>query len=180
MFNFWLFLLLLNRMNFLNVENGIIIVNLVLFLLTPFLPNFVYNNFVDTYVGTVILMLLALYEASFGYLQLLSGFAGIAGLYAESHARKVKKIKQDGNIEKSGEYVKQLEPAPPVQANEVHPEIPEADHEMQTFMPKEDDGSNAFKPVDSTINTKVPLETTSFSKNAEEVYTSNNLAEKLD
>ena len=162
------------------LESGIIIVNLVIFLLTPFLPNFIFNNFVDTYIGAIILMLVALYEASFGYLQLLSGFVGIAGLYAESHARKVKKIKQDGNIEKSGDYAKQLEPAVPIQSNEVHPEIPEPDHEMHTFLPKDDDESNAFKPVDSTINTKVPLETTSFSKNAEEVYTSNNLAEKLD
>ena len=161
-------------------EHIIVGVNLLVFVLAPFMPNFVYDYFVDTYLGTVILMLVALYEASFGYLPLLSAFIGIASLYAESHARKVKKIKRDGNINKQGNYVKQLEPAPPLMPSEVHPEIPEAENESVSFLPKEDDGSNEFKPVDSTINTKTPLNTTSLSVDAEKVYVSNNLAEKLD
>lgn len=161
-------------------EHIIVGVNLLVFVLAPFLPNFVYDYFVDTYLGTVILMLVALYEGSFGYLPLLSAFVGIASLYAESHARKVKKIKRDGTINKEGNYVKQLESAPPLMESEVHPEIPEAENESVTFLPKEDDGSNDFKPVDATINTKTPLNTTSLSVDAEKLYVSNNLAEKLD
>ena len=164
-----------------NIEYGLIIANLVIFVVAPFLPNIVYTGFVDTYVGAVILMVAALYTASYGYLATLSGFIGIASLFAEGHARKTKKIKSIGCIEKKGEYVKQLTPAPPVVPGEVHPEIPEPqESEPVTFMPKDDDGSNAFKEVDSTINTKVPLNTISLAKDAENVYTSSNLAEKLD
>ena len=163
-----------------NLEYVIIGVNLLVFVLAPFLPNFVYNNFVDTYVGTIILMIVALYESSFGYLALLSAFIGIASLYAEGHARKARKIKVNGPINKDGDYKKQLEPAPPVEPNEVHPETPDAEDTIHSFVPKEDDGSNAFKPVDATINTKVPLETTSLSVNAEKVFVNNGLAEKLD
>ena len=164
-----------------NIEYGLIVANLVVFVVAPFLPNIVYTGFVDTYIGAVILMIAALYCASYGYLATLSGFIGIASLFAESHARKAKLVKKEGRIEKKGEYIKQLAPAAPVVPGEVHPEIPEPqESEPVTFMPKEDDGSNAFKAVDTTINTKVPLSTTSLAKEAENVYTSSNLAEKLD
>lgn len=164
-----------------NVENGLVVANLVVFVVAPFLPNVIYTGFVDTYIGAILLMVAALYTASYGYICTLSGFIGIASLFAESHARKTKNIKRDGRIEKKGSYEKQLAPPEPIVPGEVHPEIPQADEsEPVTFMPKEDDGSNAFKAVDTTINTKVPLNTTSLSKDAENVYTNSNLAEKLD
>lgn len=163
-----------------NIEYGLIFANLVVFVVAPFLPNIVYTGFVDTYVGAVILMIAALYTTSYGYLATLSAFIGIASLFAEGHARKTKLIKREARVEKKGEFVKQLAPAAPVVPGEVHPEIPEPqESEPVTFMPKDDDGSNAFKAVDSTINTKVPLNTTSLSKDAENVYTNSNLAEKL-
>lgn len=164
-----------------NVQNGLIVANLVVFVASPFLPNVVYTAFVDTYIGAILLMIAALYTASYGYIATLSGFIGIASLFAESHARKTKHIKRDAHIEKKGSYEKQLAPPEPVVPGEVHPEIPEPqESEPVTFMPKEDDGSNAFKAVDATINTKVPLNTTSLSKDAENVYTNSNLAEKLN
>jgi hypothetical protein len=163
-----------------NIEYGIIFANLLVFVVAPFLPNIVYTGFVDTYIGAIILMIAALYATSYGYLATLSGFIGIASLFAEGHARKTKLIKRDGTIEKKGEYIKQLAPAAPVVPGEVHPEIPEPqESEPVTFMPKDDDGSNAFKAIDTTINTKVPLNTTSSAKDAENVYTNSNLAEKL-
>lgn len=163
------------------IDTILIVANLVIFVIAPFLPNAVYDYFVDTYLGAIILMVVALYTASFGYLSLLSAFVGIASLFAESHARKVKKIKRQGKIEKKGEFVKQLDPPSPLMENEIHPEIPEAEaSESVTFMPKEDDGSNAFKAIDTTINTKVPLNTTSSSTNAEKIYVNSGLAEKLD
>ena len=163
-----------------NIEYGLIFANLLVFVVAPFLPNIVYTGFVDTYIGAVILMIAALYSACYGYLATLSGFIGIASLFAEGHARKTKLIKREARIEKKGEFVKQLTPAAPVVPGEVHPDIPEPqESEPVTFIPKEDDGSNAFKAVDSTINTKVPLNTTSSAKDAENVYTNSNLAEKL-
>jgi len=164
-----------------NIEYGIIVANLLVFVVAPFLPNIVYTGFVDTYIGAIILMIAALYAASYGYLATLSGFIGIASLFAEAHARKTKLVKREGGIEKKGEYSKLLAPSAPVVPGEVHPEIPEPqDSEPVTFMPKEDDGSNAFKAIDTTINTKVPLNTVSLAKEAENVYTNSNLAEKLD
>lgn len=161
-------------------EHIIIGVNLLVFLLAPFLPNFIYDHFIDTYIGITILMIVALYQSSFGYLSLLSSFIGISSLYAESHARKVKKVKRDNPVTKEDEYKKQLESAPPLMETEVHPDIPEAENETVTFLPKDDDESNAFQPVDTTINTKTPLNTTSLSVDAEKVFVSKNLAEKLD
>lgn len=163
-----------------NIEYGLIFANLLVFVVAPFLPNIVYTGFVDTYIGAIILMIAALYATSYGYLATLSGFIGIASLFAEGHARKTKLIKREARVEKKGEFVKQLAPVAPVVPGEVHPEIPEPqESEPVTFMPKDDDGSNAFKAVDSTINTKVPLNTTSLSKDAENVYTNSNLSEKL-
>ena len=161
-------------------EHIIIGVNILVFVLAPFLPNAVYKYFVDTYIGIAILMLLALYQSSFGYLSLLSSFVGIASLYSESHARRVKEIKQDGVINKEGDYVKQLEPAAPLLEAEVHPDIPEPENESISFLPKKDDESNDFHPVDTSINTKTPLNTTSLPIDAEKVFVSKNLAGKLD
>ena len=176
---FYFFYILTIRMK-ITAEHMIIGVNLLVFVLAPFLPNVVYNYFIDTYVGIVILMLLALFQSSYGYLALLSSFIGIASLYSESHARRVKVIKRDGVINKEGDYVKQLEPAAPLLEAEVHPDIPEPENESISFLPKKDDESNDFHPVDTSINTKTPLNTTSLPIDAEKVFVSKNLAEKLD
>jgi len=164
-----------------NTELYIIGANLLVFLAAPFLPNVIYNSFVETYVGAILLLLVSLLSISQGYLPAVATFTGVASLFAEAHARKARSVK----IQKvSGEtkYEVQMEAAPKILPNEVHPDVsgPEDDTSEQTitFKPKDDDGYNEFKPVDDTINEKVALPTTSLSKDATQVYEENNLSEK--
>ena len=69
-----------------------------------------YNYFVETYYGATILLLLSLYSISYGYLAAVSSFTGIASLYAESHARKSRKVNTK-LAEAEVSYEKQLEAA---------------------------------------------------------------------
>lgn len=163
-------------------ELYIIGANLLVFLIAPFLPNVVYS-LVETYVGAIVLLLLALLSISQGYLSAVATFTGVASLFAESHARKARKVKEQ---KASGEvvYETQMEAAPKILPNEVHPDVHTPDDDMSekvvTFKPKDDDGYNEFKPVDATINEKDPLPTTSLSKDATAVYEEHRLSEKQD
>ena len=163
-----------------NTELYIIAANLLVFVIAPFLPNIVYS-FVESYVGAIILLTIALASISQGYLSTVATFTGIASLFAEAHARKARMVKMQ---KASGEanYEVQMESAPVILPNEIHPEVsgPEDDGSEQiiTFKPKDDDGYNEFKPVDSSINEKDALPTISLSKDAANVYEENHLAEK--
>ena len=163
-----------------NIETTWIIVNLVVFVIAPFLPNSFYNYFVETYVGAISLLVIALYSISHGYLVAVSSFTAIASLYSESHARKARSVKAFEKAGQKNEFVTQLSPAEPILPNEEHPEIHEAENEKFDFLPKNEDETNEFKPVDSSINEKEPLPTVSLSKDAANLYIKDNLAEKLD
>jgi len=163
-----------------NIERTWIIVNLVVFVLAPFLPNVVYKYFVETYVGAVILLLIALYSIRHGYLVTVSTFTAVASLYSEGHARRARKIKSLEKTSNNNEFETQIQPSEPILPNEEHPEINEPVDEKVTFLPKNEEQTNDFKPVDRTINEKQILPTVSLSKDAEELYIKDNLAEKLD
>jgi hypothetical protein len=160
-----------------NTETILIGVNLAIFAISPFLPNVVYTYFVDTYAGIVVLLLAALYSITFGYLVTVSSFVAIASLYSESHARKAKNIKGRSKATHANEFETQIQPSPDLVPNELHPEMEEPVNEDIQGVPANDDGDNSFKPVDSSINEKVPLPTVSFSKDAEDIYLKDNLAE---
>ena len=167
-------------------QSIILLVNLVILLAAPFLPNIVYTGFVETYVGAIILLLVVLYSITFGYLSTVATFTAVASLFAESHARKARKVKKilPATTIKNGEetYEKQMEASAKIVPSEVHPDdaTPEDDNADKhvSFVPKDDDGYNEFKPVDATINEKDPLPTTSLSKDAANVYEEKHLAEK--
>ena len=163
-----------------NIERTWIIVNLIVFVLAPFIPNVVYKYFVETYVGAVILLLIALYSIRHGYLVAVSSFTAIASLYSESHARRARNVKSFEKASQKNEFETQIQPSEPLLPNEEHPEIHEPTDEKVTFLPKDEEQSNDFKPVDRTINEKQILPTVSLSKDAEEIYIKDNLAEKLD
>jgi hypothetical protein len=164
----------------LNIETILIVVNLLIFVLSPFLPNVFYNYFVETYFGATILLLLALYSVCYGYLVAVSSFTSIASLYSESHARKARKVKSFEKASQKNEFETQLQASEPILPNEEHPEIYEPPEEKVNFLPKNDDQTNEFKAVDTSIDQKQILPTVSLSKNAEELYIKDNLAEKLD
>ena len=157
-----------------------IIVNLIVFVAAPFLPNIFYSYFVETYVGAVFLLLVALYSISHGYLVAISTFTAIASLYSENHARRAQKTKSLNKASQKNEFETQLQPSEPLLPNEEHPEMHEPVDEKVTFLPKNEDQTNEFKPIDRSMNEKQNLPTVSLSKDAEEIYIKDNLAEKQD
>jgi len=160
-----------------NTETILIGVNLAIFAAAPFLPNAVYSYFVETYIGIVILLLAALYSITYGYLVTVSSFVALTSLYSESHARKAKNIKGRAKATNTNEFENQIQPSPDLVPHELHPEMEEPMNEDIKSVPSSDDGDNTFKPVDSSINEKTNLPTVSFSKDAEEIYLKDNLAE---
>jgi hypothetical protein len=160
-----------------NIEYAIIGVNILIFLVSPYLPNVVYTHFVETYVGIFLLLIAALYCVSYGYLTSVSAFIGIASLYAESHARKARNVKAFAKASNTNEFETMIQPSPDLVPNELHPDIEAAEHEIIKSIPEKDDGDNTFKPVDSSINEKTNLPTVSNTKDAEHIYLKDNLAE---
>lgn len=158
----------------------IIAVNVFVFVVSPFLPDFFYDTVLNTYLAAAVLFGLNLYSVLYGYLAAVSTFMGVTSLYAELHARKARKVKQVKQQKLEGDILKQFEAPEPVVPNEVHPDPHVPDGEEVAFVPKKDSGDDAFKPVDKTINEKEPLETVSLSKEAEQVYEDKNLAEKIE
>ena len=171
-----------------NLEIFLILVNLGIVAISSLLPNLVYTYFVDTYVGIIVLLSIAFFSITQGYLVAVSTFTAVGALYAESHARKAKLAdvtKTDvtkTNVTKTDvtneiTLEKQLSPAEKLVPNEEHPDIEVPPEEKVTFVPKEEDATDSFKPVGESINQKTDLPTTSFSKDAEEIYLKDNLAE---
>lgn len=159
-----------------NIEYIIISVNILVFVVAPFLPNIVYTNLVETYVGTTILLVLALYCVSYGYLSSVSAFIGVASLYSESHARKARNIKGCAKTIGTNGLENLIKPASELVPNEIHPEIELPDVELIKSVP-DNDNDNMFKPVESTINEKVSLTTVSNTKDAEDLYLKENLGD---
>lgn len=156
----------------------IIFSSLFVFAISPFLPDVFYTHFVDTYVGIFILLCVALYSIVYGYLPAVSVFTGVASLYAESHSRKVKKVrsKDVSNNSVVSEAVQSIVSSPNLVPSEVHPPIETPDSDVVTFEPKEEDQTNEVHLVEQ----KDVLPTISLSKDAETVYEQNNLGGKID
>ena len=167
-------------------QSIILLINLVVLLVAPYLPDIVFNAFVETYFGAILLLFSVLYSITFGYLSTIATFTSVASLFAESHSRKARKVKKmlsdTAAINNEVNYKNQLAPSPKIVPSEVHPDDATPEHDDAekhvTFMPKDGDGYNEFKPVDASINEKEPLSTTSLSKDAAAVYEENHLAEK--
>ena len=162
-----------------NLEYILIGINLLIFAVSSYLPNVFYTHFVETYVGAVVLLLISIYSFSYGYLVGVSTFTAAASLYAESHARKAKSVRSGTNPSSTEEKPidTQLAPAAPIVPNEIHPDMETPPEEKVSFVPKEEDSTNSFNPVGESVNQKTDLPTTSFAKDAEEVYLKDNLAE---
>jgi hypothetical protein len=79
----------------------------------------------------------------------------VALTFVERNRRKVAtKLLTDGQPT----LQKQLEPAPPMSDQEVHPQW-ETSHEDETKFFPEQDASDSFEPVDATINEKTAIPT---------------------
>jgi len=151
--------------------------NLLVFLIAPYLPNVVYSYFVETYIGIIVLLVLSLYSINNGYLVTVSTFIAIASLYSESHARKARNVKGGMKATGTNNFETQIQPSPELVPGELHPDIESPSDERIDNIPSKDDDMNDFKPVDISINQKTNLPTISFSKDAEDIYLKENLAE---
>jgi hypothetical protein len=166
-----------------DIEYCIIFTNLLVFVIAPFLPNLFYDYFVETYVGAVILLLVVLYSITYGYLVTVSTFTAVAALYAESHVRKASKVKKvaPSTLDATGSVVKKaVGGSMNLLPDEVHPDAHTPDDESVTFLAKNEEDADVFKPVDRSINEKEALPTISLSKDATNVYEESNLSEKQD
>ena len=161
-------------------EYYIIFTALLVFALSPFLPNVVYEYFVDTYVGIFVLLCISLFSITYGYLPAVTVFTAIAGLYGESHSRKARAVKTvDVSNNMLSQAISSIQNAPKLVSFEEHPAMEISDEDIVSFTPKSSDEDDSVKKVDSSINEKEALPTISLSKDAEAVYEENNLAETL-
>lgn len=139
-------------------EHIIIAVNVVLFIIIPYLPDMVFTHVIDNYFAAAVLLGILLYSITYGYLVAVSTFTSVLSFYVESHKRKVVKVKP---VEKVVEPTSITETA----VNEVHPPADVPDAEEVEFIPKEDTGTDEYEAVD----TKEVLPTASDSKEAIEI-----------
>jgi len=161
-------------------EYYIIFTALLIFAVAPFAPDVFYDYFIETYVGIFVLLCISLYSVTYGYLPAVSVFTAVAGLYAESHARKANKVKKvDVSNNVVSEAVKNIVNAPKLVLSEEHPAMETPEDDVVTFTPKDSEQTNEVNQSES-INEKEALPTISLSKDAEAVYEQNNLADKLD
>jgi hypothetical protein len=160
----------------------IIFTALLIFALAPFLPDVVYDYFIDTYVGIFVFLCISLYTITYGYLPAVTVFTAVAGLYGESHSRKANKVKtvDVSNNSIVSQAINSIQNAPKLVSFEEHPAMETPDEDVVTFTPKSSDDSDIVKKADSSINEKEALPTISLSKDAEAVYEENNLSTKLD
>jgi hypothetical protein len=75
------------------------------------------------------------------------------------------------------DFESMIQPAPDLVPNEIHPDIEPAESEVIKSVPDKNDDDNSFKPVDTSINEKTNLPTVSNTKDAEDIYLKDNLAE---
>jgi hypothetical protein len=147
--------------------------------LLPFFPAQILDIFRGT-VGSLLLLVLVISAVSLGptagslvFLAALLTFVqrnrGI--LQTKMSSRTDQKVREPS-------YDAQMESAPPLSQNEVHPPALQPETEDLSFLPSDADGTNHFEPVDSTINEKTALQTiSSLPERATDYYLQQGLAD---
>lgn len=122
----------------------------------PYLPT-AFFTLIDSVVGVLVLLLVALIALPYGVVPGVLTLIAVALTFVERNRRKVAtKLLTEGKPT----LEQQLESAPPMSEQEVHPQW-ETSHEDETkFFPEEEQTDN-FEPVAPSINEKVALPTIS-------------------
>jgi hypothetical protein len=131
-------------------------------ILLPFLPLQVLNLFRGV-VGSLALLLLILAAASLGPQSGVLVFLAALLTFVQRN-RSIISTKMSSRTDqtvKETSYDDQMASAPPMDDNETHPLPQLPPREQHSFLPSDDDGSNNFEAVDSTINEKNPIKTIS-------------------
>ena len=140
----------------------------------PFFPDTLFT-LLDNVVGVFILLLAALMALPQGVVPGVLTLIAVGLTFVERNRRKVAtKLLTDGQPT----LQKQLEPAPPMSENEVHPSW-EVSHEDETSFYPEENQTDSFEPVAASINEKsaIPtINTNTGSDSATRFFVSQHLA----
>ena len=140
----------------------------------PFFPDTLFT-LLDNVVGVFILLLAALMALPQGVVPGVLTLIAVGLTFVERNRRKVvTKLLTDGQPT----LQKQLEPAPPMSENEVHPSW-EVSHEDETSFYPEENQTDSFEPVAASINEKsaIPtINTNTGSDSATRFFVSQHLA----
>lgn len=120
----------------------------------PLFPDMIFT-LLDNVIGVLVLLLVALMALPQGVVPGVLTLIAVALTFVERNRRKIAtKLLSDGKPT----LAKQLEPAPPMSDNEVHPEW-ETSHEDETTFFPEQEQTDSFEPVASSINEKSAIPT---------------------
>ena len=120
----------------------------------PFLPD-TFFSLIDNVVGVLLLLILALVVLLYGPVPGVLTLVAVALTFVERNRRKVAtKLLEDGKPT----LQKQLAPAPPMSDMEVHPQWETSNEDETNFYPNEDQ-TDSFEPVASSINEKTVIPT---------------------
>ncbi len=140
----------------------------------PFLPDQLFT-LVDGVVGVFLLLLVALLALPLGPVPGVLTLGAVALTFVERNRRKVStKLISENTVT----LEKQLESAPPMSDAEVHPEWETSNQDETSFYPEEDQ-TDAFEPVASSINEKTAIPTINTNEgtsNATRFFVSQHLA----
>ena len=140
----------------------------------PFLPDAMFG-LLDSILGVLVLLLAVLLALPHGTVPGVLVLLAVALTFVERNRRKVATkllVVNEPTLEK------QLEPAPPMSEAEVHPEWEASQAEETQFFPEQDQ-SDSFQPVSSSINEKsaIPtINTNSGTDSATRFFVSQHLA----
>jgi hypothetical protein len=130
--------------------------------LLPFFPQQIIDLFNGT-IGTLLLLLLILGAVSLGPQAGVLVFLAATLTYVQRN-RSIISTKISSRTDQAvrePSYEEQTASAPPMSEHEVHPLPQLPPREEHSFLPSDDDGSNHFEAVDSTINEKDVIKTIS-------------------
>jgi|688.fasta_scaffold778864_2 hypothetical protein len=122
--------------------------------LVPFLPD-TFFSLLDNVVGVLVLLILALVALPQGPVPGVLVLVAVALTFVERNRRKVATKLMRTDVPS---LAKQLESAPPMSDQEVHPQW-DVTHEDETKFFPEQEQTDAFEPVAASINEKTAIPT---------------------
>lgn len=123
----------------------------------PYLPNSFFTM-LDNILGVIILLVVALVVLPYGPVPGVLTLIAVALTFVERNRRKVAtKLMNEGEL-KTPTLKQQLDPAPPMSDQEIHPQWDSTPEDETKFYPDQDQ-TDAFEPVASSINEKSAIPT---------------------
>lgn len=126
----------------------------------PFFPTTLFE-LLDSLVGAFLLLFVVLLALPYGPVPGVLVFVAVALTFAERNRRKIQRKILSAEVP---DLKQQLAPAPPMSPDEVHPVFDYPEYNEDQFQPEEN-ATNDFHPVGSSINDKMPIATIDSNSN---------------